>query len=176
MRLKVHRWRRQYGPAHLPSVGTRRAFLDSSPLCWSSSLSGDPSIHRETHVGGCSSRAGPPSPSVVRVSPRTVCATPGSGPGARPEGEETRRRGAHRAGLPLLRLALDLVVLARVEHELVGVAGRHARVALGPVVRDGVCEDRPGAVERRAGHRARGGLEGCRKKGRQGSILTGEKG
>ena len=33
---------------------------------------------------------------------------------------------------------------------------------LGPVVRDGVREDRAGAVERGAGHRTGGGLEGWR--------------
>lgn len=59
--------------------------------------------------------------------------------------------------LPLLLLALDFVVLACVQHDLVRVAGGHARMALGPVVRDGIREDRARAVERRArdgtGHR-----------------------
>lgn len=74
-----------------------------------------------------------------------------------------RHRGAREgAPSPLLRLPLDLVVFARVEHELVGVPGRHARVALGPVVRDGVREYRARAVERRARHGAGGGLERCR--------------
>ena len=175
MRLKVHRWRRQYGPAHLPSVGTRRAFLDSSPLCWSSSLWR--SIHPPRNACRGAAAAAPVlHPPASSASVQEEEYAPGAGARRTTRGRGHPATGARRAGLPLLRLALDLVVLARVEHELVGVAGRHARVALGPVVRDGVREDRPGAVERRAGHRARGGLEGCKKIGRQGSILIGKKG
>lgn len=73
-----------------------------------------------------------------------------------------RHRGAReRTPSPLLWLPLDLIVLARVKHELVGVPGRHAGVALRPVVRNSIREDRARAVERRARHWARGGLEGC---------------
>ena len=91
MRLKVHRWRRQYGPAHLPSVGTRRAFLDSSPLCWSSSLWR--SIHPPRNACRGAAAAAPvlhPPASSASVQEQRA---PGTGPSAQPEGEETRRRG-----------------------------------------------------------------------------------
>lgn len=63
-------------------------------------------------------------------------------------------------GSPLRRLPLDLIVLARVQHDLVRMARCHARVTLGPVVRDRVGEDGAGAVEARGGDGAGGRVEG----------------
>ena len=60
---------------------------------------------------------------------------------------------------PLRGPLLHFLVFDGVKHNFVHMAGRHARVALGPVVRDSVGENRAGAVEGRAGHGARGSFE-----------------
>lgn len=47
------------------------------------------------------------------------------------------------------------------QHNLVRMAAGHARMALGPVVGDGVGEDGAGAVEGGCGDWAGAGVEGC---------------
>jgi hypothetical protein len=59
----------------------------------------------------------------------------------------------------LLWSPLDLIVLASVQHEFVGVSWRHAAVTFGPVIRDGVCKDRAISIERSGTDRPRGSFE-----------------
>jgi hypothetical protein len=65
-----------------------------------------------------------------------------------------------RSHLPLGAL-LDLVVLARVQHQLVWVVRHHARVPLVPVVRHRVREYRACSVERRRRDRPGLRVKGC---------------
>ena len=68
------------------------------------------------------------------------------------------------APLPLRRLPLHLVVLARVEHDLVRMSGCHARMALGPVVGDCIGKDGASPVKARSRDRSRSGIESYRRR------------
>lgn len=61
--------------------------------------------------------------------------------------------------LPLRSLPLNLIVLTRMKHNLVRVSRSHPRMALRPIVRDGIREDGAGTVEACCRHWAWGGFE-----------------
>lgn len=63
--------------------------------------------------------------------------------------------------LSLRRPLLDLLLLARMQHQFIRVPLRHTRVSFGPVIRYGIRQDRTGAIESRGRDRARSCFQGC---------------